>query len=75
MVAAARLPTWRFTNRYGEKWEFVYDPVTGQGILRGSDVDWQDYPVVSGLAQGLILNEDEIAWLRKTWAEAIGQED
>ena len=24
------------------------------------------------LAQGLVLNEEEIAWLRKTWTEATG---
>jgi len=41
-----RLPTWRFTNRYGEEWEFTYDSDTGTGILRGSDVDWEEYPVV-----------------------------
>ena len=67
-----RLPVWRFTNRYGEDWEFTYDSDTGTGILRGSDVDWEEYSVVGGLAQGLILNEEEIAWLRKTWAEATG---
>ena len=71
-MIAPRLPTWRFTNRYGEEWEFVYKSDSGAGILRGSDVDWQEYPVVGGLAQGLILNEEEIAWLRKTWAEVTG---
>ena len=44
----------------------MYDSGTGKGSLLGSDVDWKEYPVVGGLAQGLILNEDEIAWLRKT---------
>ena len=71
-MIAPRLPNWRFTNRYGEEWEFIYDSDTGTGILRGSDVDWEEYPVVGGLAQGLILNDEEIAWLRKTWAEAAG---
>ena len=71
-MIAPRLPTWRFANRYGEEWEFMYDADTGTGILRGSDVDWEAYSVVGGLAQGLILNEEEIAWLRKTWAEATG---
>ena len=50
----------------------MYDSGTGEGTLRGSDVDWQEYPVVGGLAQGLILNEEEIVWLRKTWEEATG---
>ncbi len=40
--------TSRFTNRHGETWEFEYDPGTGDGILRGSDVDWQEYRVVGG---------------------------
>ena len=62
-MIAPRLSTWRFTNRYGEEWEFMHDSDTGMGILRGSDVDWEEYSVVGGLAQGLILNEEEIAWL------------
>jgi hypothetical protein len=62
--------TWRFTNRYGEEWAFEYDPSGGEGILRGSDVDWQEYRVIGGRAVGLILNEEEIQWLQKTWKEA-----
>jgi len=71
-MIAPRLPTWRFTNRYGEEWEFMYDSATGEGILRGSDVDWQEYRVVGGLAPELVLNEEEILWLRKVWVETIG---
>lgn len=63
-----------FSNRYGEEWEFVYDPARGEGVLRGSDVDWQEYPVVAGIAQGLVLNEEELQWLRKTWADATHAE-
>jgi hypothetical protein len=69
---APHLFTRRFTNRYGEEWEFVYDSDTSTGILRGADVDWDVYPVVGGSVQGLILNEEEIAWLQRTWVEAIG---
>ena len=58
-----------FTNRYGEEWEFEYDPGRGEGILRGSDVDWQEYRIIGGQAPGLILNEEEIQWLQKTWTE------
>ncbi len=71
-MVAPHLPVWRFRNRYGEQWEFVYDPATGHGILRGSDVDWQEYPVIAGLAPGLVLSQEEIAWLRKAWSEATG---
>ena len=60
----------RFTNRYGEQWEFEFDLATGEGKLRGSDVDWEGYHVVDGNAVGLILNDEEIPWLRKAWAEA-----
>jgi hypothetical protein len=60
----------QFTNRYGEAWEFEYDAATGEGTLRGSDVDWQPYRVVGGRAVELILNDEELQWLRKAWAEA-----
>jgi hypothetical protein len=70
-VAASRY-TSRFRNRYGEEWVFEYDPAKGEGGLRGSDVDWEEYRVVGGRAEGLILNDDEILWLRKAWAEATG---
>ncbi len=65
-----KTPTWHFANRYGEEWEFTYDAARKQGILRGSDVDWKAYPVVGGKASGLILNKEEIQWLRKAWTEA-----
>jgi len=62
----------RFANRYGEEWEFEYDPSSGEGILRGSDVDWQEYRVIGGRVPGLLLNEEEIQWLERTWKEATG---
>jgi hypothetical protein len=72
-MIAPRLLTWRFVNRYGEEWEFVYDSGTGEGVLRGADVAWQDCPVVGGRALGLVLNDEEIAWLRKACAEATSE--
>lgn len=62
---------WRFTNRYGEAWEFTYDASKNEGTLRGSDVDWQNYRVVGGQVAGLILNDEEIYWLRQACAEAV----
>ncbi len=62
--------TWRFVNGYGEAWEFTYDPIRKEGLLRGSDVDWQAYPVLGGQVLNLLLNEEEIQWLRKVWKEA-----
>jgi hypothetical protein len=63
----------RFENRYGEAWEFEYDPVKGEGLLRGSDVDWQEYRVLDGHVPGLILNDEEIRWLRTEWQKATGE--
>jgi len=64
----------RFNNRYGEEWEFEYDPLKKEGVLRGSDVAWQDYRVIEGRVPGLILNEEEMQSLRRAWAEATATE-
>ena len=64
--------TSEFANRYGGKWIFEYYYATGKGILKGSDVDWQSYDVVDGRAPDLILNNEEILWLRRAWHEAVG---
>lgn len=42
--------------------------------LRGSDVEWREYHVLEGRVPGLILNDEEIQWLRKVWAEAKARE-
>lgn len=73
MVASARYAA-RFANRYGEEWVFEYDPTTGEGVVRGSDVGWNPYPVVRGQAIGLVMNDEEILWLRGAWAEATSGE-
>ena len=62
----------RLNNRYGESWEFEYDPSTGEGVLRGTDVDWQEYRVLDGQVPDLILNDEEIRWLSTAWKEATG---
>lgn len=64
----------RFTNRYGEEWEFKYDLLHKEGFLRGSDVGWREYHVLEGRVPELILNDEEIQWLRKVWAEAKARE-
>ena len=61
----------KFANRYGEEWEFEYEPSTGEGRVRGSDVDWEEYRVIGGQAIGLNMNNEEILWLRTAWAEAL----
>ena len=57
-----------FANRYGEEWIFEYDHQTERAIVKGSDVDWQEYVVTNGLAVGLIMDEEELLWLRSAWA-------
>ena len=64
----------RFTNRHGDEWEFEYDSLKKEGVLRGSDVDWRDYRVLDARVAGLMLNEEEIRWLQKAWAEATEME-
>lgn len=63
----------KFTNKYGEEWRFEYDSATGEGILKGSDVDWQPYRVVNGHAIGLVLSDEELIWLRKVWLDATAR--
>ena len=61
----------QYENEYGELWVFVYDDSTNTGILTGSDMDWQDYPVVDGKVIGLLFNDGELVWLRSAWESAI----
>lgn len=63
--------TSEFKNRYGEQWIFEYDYATGKAFLKGSDVDHQSYSVIDGRAPDLLLNNEEILWLRRTWANAL----
>jgi len=62
--------TSRFTNRYGEAWLIEYDRCKSEGILSGSDFDRKQYRVVGGMVAGLVLNDEEIHWLRRVWSEA-----
>lgn len=48
-----------YVNKYGEEWVFEYHPTSAISLVRGSDVDWTNYPVVEGYALGLILTDDE----------------
>lgn len=60
-----------YENRYGEVWVFAYDSCTDTSTVKGSDVDWQSYVVTQGQAQGVILTQDEQAWLTSCWNDAI----
>jgi hypothetical protein len=71
-MVAPRIYKSQMVNRYGEAWEFEYDALKGEGLLRGEDVDWEEYRVIDGRVPELILNEEEIQWLRAAWREATG---
>ena len=62
-----------YTNKYGEEWTFTYFYTNNTAILKGSDVDWNEYKVVKGIAWGLNLDKDEIEWLRRVWKEAVAK--
>jgi hypothetical protein len=60
-----------FKNRYGEEWIFEYNILTGKALVKGSDVEWEEYEVVEGgQAVNLLLNDEEIQWLRQAWLHA-----
>ncbi len=62
-----------FVNQYGEEWVFEYDPASGAALVKGSDVGWQSYAVIEGVAYNLILAPEERQWLLATWEEAAGR--
>jgi len=40
----------------------------GEAVVRCGDVGWEElYPVTDGIAESLILSEEEIMWLRACW--------
>lgn len=58
-----------FENRYGEQWIFTYDRENETAVLRGGDTGWNSgFSVVDGVAEGLILSNEEQLWLRACWA-------
>lgn len=60
-----------YKNLYGETWIFEYNLKTGIGVVRGSDVDWEEYPVVEGHADDVIMHQEERDWLLSAWQEAL----
>ena len=63
-----------FTNCHGEHWTFLFDGVSKQSFVRGSDIGEDCYPVFDGVAYGLTLEEEERAWLFKAWTEATKED-
>lgn len=62
-----------FVNEYGKKWVFAYDPESGASLVKGSDVGWEVYEVVEGVAQNLIMSVKEKQWLLSAWEQAAGR--
>lgn len=63
--------TSHYRNEYGEEWTFEYNYSNKMVTLRGSDVDWQIYPVINGHPVGLILTRGEEEWLETAWQNAM----
>lgn len=59
-----------FTNKYGEDWEFEYNSELEKAIVKGSDVSWEEYPVIEGIACGLYMSKEEHEWLLSAWKAA-----
>jgi hypothetical protein len=49
---------------------FSFDSATNRAFIKGSDVGWDSYPVIEGVAYGLDLIEEEKAWLTQVWEDA-----
>ena len=60
-----------FQNPYGEQWIFTFNRQARAATLRGGDVGWEDaHEVQDGRVQGLILGQEEAAWLQACWKAA-----
>ncbi len=58
-----------FENIHGEQWVFTFNRDTGEALLRGGDIGWNNgQSVVDGDVPGLILGDEERMWLRSCWA-------
>lgn len=55
-----------------DQWIFTYDRETKRATLQGSDVGWDDITDVlpGGVANGLILSDNERLWLMAAWGAA-----
>ena len=63
-----------FMNLHGEQWLFIGRP-DGTAVVSGGDALWTtEYPVVEGVAYGLVTNVDEALWVRACWFAWRGRE-
>jgi hypothetical protein len=57
-----------FANQHGEQAIYLYDYSAREATVRMGDAGWDGvYRVVDGRAEGLMLNEAELTWLRACW--------
>lgn len=61
----------RFKSKYGDEWVFEYDPSEDKAIVRGSDIGWESYPVIEGVAFQLNMSLDEEEWLLESWSRLV----
>jgi len=60
-----------FENAFGEQWLFTFDRSTNEAVLRGGDIGWNTvFEVNDGVASGLVMRPDELAWLEACWFAA-----
>jgi hypothetical protein len=53
-----------FENAHGEQAIFVHNRATNESDLFLGDVGWKRFRVTDRNVEGLILNEEEVLWLR-----------
>jgi hypothetical protein len=57
-----------FENMSGEQAIYVFDKDTGAATLMMGDCGWETvYPVIDGVAVGLVLDKSERTWLQACW--------
>ena len=63
-----------FENPFGEQWIFTLNRISGEAVLRGGDIGWNDaHKVFDGEVPGLALGPEEQLWLHACWAAASQQ--
>lgn len=55
---------------YGEKWLFEFNYLNNTASITGSEVGYDNWPVIEGIPPHLDLDDDEQKWLNSSWAEA-----
>lgn len=60
-------------NEHGEQAVYVYDYKSSEATLRLGDAGWdRAHRVVDGRAEGVMLSESEMFWLRACWLATGG---